>query len=316
MNPVLVADIGGTTTRFGLVYPDGQLRAVSVTVDDRSATLEDAIGRYLRERQVQPDAAVLAIAGAIDGDEIAVGNRSWRLRLSDLKAAFGLTMARAINDLEAVACAIVSRHDCDVRPLGATGRARQGAKVVVGAGAGLGVAAMLPSGGATWTVVASEGGHISFGPTSREEDVLFERMRDRYGRLSAAVLSGPGLELLFLAIAPDDPPISADEIARRAKAGDHKARACIDAFVRLLGRFAGDVVLMFKATAGVYLSGGVAVGIGELLDVAIFRAAYEAHPPHANLLAGIPSFLITCREPGLLGCAALAEQWFGKDRAI
>jgi glucokinase len=224
-------------------------------------------------------------------------------------------MARAINDLEAVACAIVNRRDCEVRPLGATGPARHGVKVVVGAGAGLGVAAMLPSGGTTWTVVASEGGHISFGPTSREEDVLFERMRDRYGRLSAAVLSGPGLELLYRAVAPDAPQINAEEIVRRAKAGDRTARACVDAFVRLLGRFAGDVVLMFKATAGVYLSGGVAVGIGEFLDAAIFRAAYEAHPPYAKLMAGIPSFLITCREPGLLGCAALAEQWFGKNQA-
>jgi glucokinase len=314
MEPVLVADIGGATTRFGLVYADGQLRNVSTTINDRTATIDDAIGRYLHACQVRPDAAVLAVAGPVDGDWIAVSNRSWRFRLSELKAAFGFTTVRAVNDLEAVACAIVGRHDCEMRPLGATTPDKRGVKVVVGAGAGLGVAAMLPSDGTRWTIVASEGGHISFGPTSRDEDFLFERMRERYGRLSAAVLSGPGLELIYLAIAPDAEQICAEEIARRAKAGDPTARACIDAFVRLLGRFAGDVVLMFKATAGVYLSGGVAAGIGDLLDAATFRAAYEAHPPYAKLMASIPSFVITCREPGLLGCAALAEQWFGKDR--
>ena len=111
------------------------------------------------------------------------------------------------------------------------------------------------------------------------------------------------------------PSRSAPEIVRRAKAGDSAARACIDMFVRLLGRFAGDVALMFKATAGVYLTGGVPLGIGDLLNAAIFRAAYEAHPPHAKLMASIPSFLITYREPGLLGCAALATQWIGRNRA-
>jgi glucokinase len=65
MNPVLVADIGGATIRFGLVYPDGQLRAVSTSVNDRAATIEDAIGRYLHECEVRPDAAVLAIAGPL-----------------------------------------------------------------------------------------------------------------------------------------------------------------------------------------------------------------------------------------------------------
>jgi glucokinase len=123
------------------------------------------------------------------------------------------------------------------------------------------------------------------------------------------VLSGPGLELLYLTLAPDVQQIDSVEILRRARTGDPVACACLDVFVRLLGRFAGDVVLMFKAIGGIYLTGGVALGLGEFLDSAIFRTAFEAHPPYANLLASVPSFLITSREAGLLGCTALAEQW-------
>lgn len=66
---------------------------------------------------------------------------------------------------------------------------------------------------------------------------------------------------------------------RRAKAGDRTAGRCVDMFVRLLGRFTGDAALMFKATGGVYVAGGVAVGIGDLLNASIFRAAFEAPPP-------------------------------------
>jgi glucokinase len=52
----------------------------------------------------------------------------------------------------------------------------------------------------------------------------------------------------------------------------------------------------------------VAQGIEKILDPAMFRAAFEAHPPYQKLMASIPTLLVTCPEPGLIGCAAYAEQ--------
>jgi glucokinase len=77
-------------------------------------------------------------------------------------------------------------------------------------------------------------------------------------------------------------------------------------FVRLLGRFAGDVALVFKA-AGVYLAGGVGEGVAPLIDARDFRRAFEAHPPYERLLAAIPTYVITERTPGLIGCAVYAS---------
>jgi glucokinase len=162
-------------------------------------------------------------------------------------------------------------------------------------------------------VVATEGGHVSFGPASAQEDALFARLRERHGRLSAeTLLSGPGLERLYLALEPDAAELESHEIVRRAKAGDRAACACVDVFVRLLGRFAGDAALMFKAVGGVYLAGGVGMAVAEFMDAGLFRAAFEAHPPYAELMASIPTFVVNCREPGLLGSAAVAEQWRGE----
>ena len=79
-------------------------------------------------------------------------------------------------------------------------------------------------------------------------------------------------------------------------------------FVRLLGRFAGDIALMLKATGGVYVAGGIALKLGALLDEAVFRAAFEDHPPYRDLLAEIPTWLIVGAEPGLIGCAAVATR--------
>jgi glucokinase len=79
-------------------------------------------------------------------------------------------------------------------------------------------------------------------------------------------------------------------------------------FTRLLGRFAGDLALTFKATGGVYIAGGVAAALRALLDPQVFRATFEAHPPYQSLLASIPTWHIRAPEPGLIGCAAYARQ--------
>jgi glucokinase len=122
------------------------------------------------------------------------------------------------------------------------------------------------------------------------------------------ILSGPGLMRLHLAVNPDAAPHGAEDILRAAHSGDAAARATASLFVRLLGRFAGDAALTFKATGGIYLAGGVAAGLGALLDAAQFRAAFEAHPPFEKWLANIPVALITCTEPGLIGCATVARR--------
>jgi glucokinase len=58
----------------------------------------------------------------------------------------------------------------------------------------------------------------------------------------------------------------------------------------------------------VYIAGGVVSRLGALFDAQAFRAAFEAHPPYQALLASIPIWLMHRSEPGLLGCAVLADE--------
>jgi glucokinase len=186
--------------------------------------------------------------------------------------------------------------------------AREGVKVVLGPGTGLGVAALLPADG-RWHVIASEGGHASFGPQARDETAMFAKLRDECGAISAeTVLSGAGLVRLARALDPRAGRHQPETIVASALAREPSAHAAARMFVRLLGRFAGGLALTFKALGGVYITGGVACGLGPLLDEPQFRAAFEAHPPHESLLKTIPTLLITCPQPGLIGCAALASE--------
>ena len=152
-------------------------------------------------------------------------------------------------------------------------------------------------------------------PAAADERVVFERLANGAGPVTAeTVISGPGLERIYRAINPFGIPLEARTIVAQARTGAAEQRAAIDLFVRLLGRFAGDIALAFKATGGVYIAGGVALKLGPLFNAATFRAAFENHPPYRDLLAAIPTWLITCNEPGLVGCAAVAERVVGAQR--
>jgi glucokinase len=275
---------------------------------------EAAIRRYLDAAGVSPRAAVLAVAGPVAGSEIRLTNRDWRFDCDRLAERFGFERIHAINDFEAVAHALPTLRPDEVRPLGRATPPRSGPKAVLGPGTGLGVAALLPQ-GTEWIALASEGGHMSFGPAAADERIVFQRLATSEGEPIGAetVISGPGLERIYRALNPFGIPLVARAIVAQARAGASDARAAVDLFVRLLGRFAGDVALLLKATGGVYIAGGVAQKLGPLFDTAIFRTAFENHPPYQELLAAIPTSLMVCNEPGLIGCAALAQRLIGGE---
>jgi glucokinase len=308
MSRVLLADIGGSTTRFALSEPGGRPERMVVIDNETVSGLEAAIRRYLDETGARPEMAVLAVAGPIDGTKVKLTNRNWRFCLDHIRNRFGFARVHAINDFEAVAHALVGLAAHELRPVGPLVGPRPGPRVALGPGTGLGVAALLPN-GERWTAVPSEGGHISFGPAGADERLIFQRLKVPSDLITAeTVISGPGLERLYRAANPHRVPLVAKAIVAQAQAGDAAARSATDLFVRLLGRFAGDMALLFKATGGVYIAGGVAHKVGSLFDEALFRAAFENHPPHRELLSAIPTYLIICDEPGLVGCAAIAKQ--------
>jgi glucokinase len=304
---ILLADIGGTNSRFALAGSGGRPERMIAIENDALADLEAGVVGYLEATGARPWAAVFAVAGPIDAEEVTLTNRGWHFRRGAFAERFGFSQFLVLNDFEAIARALPQLGQADTRLLGPAVAPRPGVKLVLGPGTGLGVAALLPVDG-RWHVVASEGGHASFGPQAADEAELFDRLRAERGSVSAeTVLSGPGLVRLARALDPQRAAGEGEAIVARALAGEPAASAAVRMFVRLLGRFAGGLALTFKALGGVYVTGGVARGLGSLLDDPQFRAAFEAHPPYQALLASIPTLLVTCEQPGLIGCAALAQ---------
>jgi glucokinase len=306
---ILLADIGGTNSRFALAGSDGRPEHIRIHEHDASPSLEAAITLYLEEIGARPEAAILAVAGPIDGEEITLTNRGWRFRRDELAQRFGLSNLRVMNDFEAIAWAIPRLDPADTRRLGGPKEPRAGIKVVLGPGTGLGVAALVPV-GSGWQVIPSEGGHASFGPHRTDEIEVFARLLAEHGHISAEmVISGPGLARLAHAIEPRPVRRTPEMVVADAFAGEPTAMRAAELFVRFLGRFAGGLALTFKAIGGVYVAGGVASRLGSLFDPEQFHAAFVAHPPYEALLKSIRCHLMRRTEPGLLGCAVLADEF-------
>jgi glucokinase len=300
----LVADIGGTNARFALAGADGLPR------DERTLLVADFPGpveaarAYLAGREVRN--AVLAVATPVDSDWIDLTNAP---SVEEARKALGLQRLAVINDFTAQALA-VPRLGSDERTLIKPGQPQRGGAIaVIGPGTGLGVAGLLPLQD-TWYPIPSEGGHVSLAPHDEREAALLLRLQARFGHVSnERVLSGPGLinlattlaELDGEVIALDDPR----QVSRRAENGESRhCREALERFSSLLGAAAGDLALLFCALGGVYISGGLCKRLGALLDVARLRERFVAKGRFVDYLERIPIYLVTRRDPGLLGAAA------------
>ena len=312
--PVLIGDIGGTNARFALIADADappQVFEPVATADFPSieSAVEEGVFAYTALR---PRAAVIDLAGPIDGDEVDLTNAHWIVRPKDMIARLGVEEVILLNDFEALAMAVTALGDKDLALIGGEPAGAAGAKLVIGPGTGLGVGALVEAGG-LWVPVPGEGGHVALGPAEADEFPLWANIEPELGRISAeALLCGRGLVRLYRAVAAtaDAPaPFTRPaEITKAALAGDDAiAVETLKFYARLLGRVAGDMALVFMARGGVYVAGGIAPRILPFLTNGEFRRAFEAKAPHDDLMPQIPSWVIVGQNPALQGLAAFAS---------
>ena len=315
---VLAADVGGTHARIGLLQanPRAQppLAMLARHVYECSKwpglgeILEDFLARHANHRGGIARCA-LAMAGYLRGDEVVSENLRWPVRISELRARLELDRLDIVNDFEALACGtrFLSRSD-SIAMIDAQGTS--GPTVVVGPGTGLGCAVLLPNGGGS-IVMPSEAGHVALAPgNEREIEVLRRLGRDRAYVHTGHLLSGPGLVNLYRALADIDgiETLHAEPAAVSAAAvqrDDPLAREALSMFCAMLGSFAGDLAVIFKAGGGVYLAGGILPYIRDFLLASDFRARFLNKGVMRPFLANVPVRLIEHGQLGVFGAAAM-----------
>lgn len=307
MAPWLVADIGGTNARFGLVERPGTA-PVQVRVlpgRDYSGLTEAALD-YLGD--VRPVAACLAVAAPISHGSFRMSNAPWSGSVDQLRCDLGLDHVELINDFEALALSLPFLSGSDLRPIGGPGSPVAGAPLLVlGPGTGLGTSVLLPS-GSTWLPIPCEGGHVDISVVTDLEVEVMRLLRAERGSGSAELLlSGTGLarlhRLLALVHGTRVPPLTPADICACFRE-DPLCAETLQVFCALLGSFAGNAALTTGARGGVYLGGGILPRIADVLEASAFRQRFEAKPPVQDYLRAIPTSLIVAPTPALAGAAA------------
>jgi glucokinase len=312
--PVLIGDIGGTNARFAILVDAYAEPKEFPTVQTASfATIDEAIQTAILDKtSVLPLSAVLAVAGPVDGDEIALTNCDWVVKPRQMFETLGLEEVVVLNDFEAQALGVVALGPEHMEQIGGGEAEDAASRVVLGPGTGLGVAGLVHA-RHTWIPVPGEGGHVDMGPRSERDFAVFPHIEKIEGRISAEqMLCGRGLVNLYRAVARADGKQArfttpAEITSAALDRSDATAAEALDIFVTCLGRLAGDLALIFMSRGGVFLTGGIAQKIVPALKNGLFRAAFEDKAPHNALVRSMPVYVITHPLAALAGLAAYAR---------
>jgi glucokinase len=147
-------------------------------------------------------------------------------------------------------------------------------------GTGLGAAIAIPA-GEGWAAQATEAGHMRLGAAGPQELEMFEGLQT-----FEELLAGPGWQ-------------------RFQREHNHLSSAVMAGlYSRVLGRFAGDLVLATGTWGGVYFCGGVMKSWDNLVDPGVLLENFADHGPMAGLLQTVPLYRIVSEDPALQGLAS------------
>lgn len=324
---LLGGDIGGTKTLLALAErePDGRIRIViERSYPSRDyARFEGLLKAFEQEAQanglLEPiEAAAIGVAGPVDSGRAKVTYLPWELDAAELSRHTSGASFLLLNDFAAAAAGLLELAAVPTEVLHAAATTARGTRVILGAGTGLGVAALI-SAGEQWKIVPGEGGHAGFAPADQEQMRLREWLAERDPRVTVErILSGRGLVDLYRFVCErcggaadvDISVIGVDHAAAIASHGlvspESSSGRALRLFCSVYGAFAGDLALLFNARGGVFLAGGIAPKIINALRGTPFLSAFRDKGVHSTLVANYAAQVIMEPRLGLLGALQLA----------
>ncbi len=320
--PRLLADIGATHARFALETAPGVLRQTAVLRCDAFSGIVPLLNAYLDEHGGERIAhAAFAMANPISGDLVRMTNRDWQFSTDEVRRTMGWSTLLIVNDFTALAMALPGLQAGDVLQVGGGKPAPHAVAGVLGAGTGLGVSGVIPTADGFITL-GSEGGHVNFAPADEREFAILQYAWREWPHVSnERILSGPGMELVYRALAErngvDAPARTAAEIVSCAlEENDTLCLEVLECFAGMLGGAAANLAVTLGAFGGIFIGGGIVPRIAQWFATSPFRARFEAKGRFTDYLAQIPTYVIMTPNPALRGVSTiLSEHLRGRSGA-
>ena len=318
--PYLVADIGGTNARFGLVTDVDHDNHSYVIEHQRTYPsadfpgVEQAVAQYIDDIGVPVNNACLAVAGPVTGKRFRLTNLKWDVDIDAAQKALGLDSLHLKNDFSAYAYAVPYLDPAVFRTIRAGIPAPKTPMAVLGPGTGFGAAILVPHND-RWRAISTEAGHMSLPSTTALQAAIKEQMKHQFDRVSVErIFSGRGLSYLYQALAAVEgttaQSLSAAEISQAAlDETDEMCHRTLKLFCSWIGAVAGDIALVMGARGGVYLGGGILPRIADFLAQSDFATSFLDKDQMSHYMQDIPVTLVTEGNSALLGAAAWLEHY-------
>ena len=314
---VLAGDIGGTKANMALCrFHAGGMELIKEKryVSKEHVNFGNIISDFLMGEQA-PQKLCLSVAGPVIDGKVKFTNLSWEIDKGEISNMLGGCPVAILNDLEATAYGLAALKPSELHVLHKGSNVTPGNIGILAAGTGLGEAGLFFDGNA-YHPFATEGGHADFAPRTKQDLNLLAFLQTRHEHVSwERLLSGQGIVTIWEYLTQVEQKSCSLSIQDQMKTMDPaavisnaaKAQSCsvcveaIALFNRFLAIEAVNLILKFKATGGLYLAGGIAPKLLELLDPAVWNQVFEASGRMRHLLAEVTVYVMMNEKAPMLG---------------
>ncbi|WP_455383506.1 glucokinase [Salinispira pacifica] len=352
----LTADVGGTNTTIGLVTrADGRFTITAKKPFETSelSGIEEAIkaasgemGGHLQGGEIE--GCCISCAGPVRDNRCTLSNASWDIDGSKVEKETGFRTL-LVNDYIAIGYSLPLLdpqnreqltplpHPDGTMPEAVTDPTGLMVRAVLGAGTGLGVGYLVEDEG-RYFGLPSEGGHADFAPFDEETDAFHDYLRRKIGMAPGTELfvSGQGIANIWqfyrhsgrigdaelsssVALSEIDGARNGDRPSLISKYAEQEPH-CADImrlFVRMYGKYASNLALVFLPGGGFFLAGGIAAKnerwfLEDSLFMRHFLSNYKDQV--RPVLDTVPVHIIKEYSISLLGAAnAFVSRTAGKE---
>lgn len=311
----LIADIGGTNSRFALCEAGSTIPLQSEKFANQQFDGLESVIRHFLELKGFPKIteACIAVACPVTQDKVTLTNIDWSFSQEAIRTSLGWEKLYIINDFTALAMAIPHLPAEDIRKVGG-GTSKEHAPIgILGPGTGIGVSGLLWT-GHDWIALSGEGGHVALAACNDIESEIIRIGIREYGFVSAErILCGDGLAFLYRAMNEihqwSDTNLSQAEIVDGVIQDNcPNCEKVIAQFCQFLATVSSDLALTLGAFGGIYIGGGIIPRIGEKFDTP-FRQRFEDKGRFSGYVSGISTYVIASQTcAALYGAAAVLKQ--------
>jgi len=331
---LLAGDIGGTNSNFGIFELRGTVPTLLISLHVKSqevtdyATLTAQLLRFCKDTYgIVLRQACFGAAGIITSarEHAKPTNLSVAIDARAIIEKTELETLVLINDFEAVGLGIDYINQKDLISIIRGGPKLHAQKACIGAGTGMGKAALLWNNHfKRYLPITSEGGHADCAAQNPLESKLFEFIQADTDSLNCpvsweAVLSGSGIQRMYRFLGTQKQyqytGISQDIIEHGFKPDlissyAQKDEQCLDTFnlyATFYARCAKNFVLDVLALNGIYIAGGIAAKNIGLFRKPEFINEFTRCGRHSKILELVPVTIVADYNVSLYGAAAFLQ---------